>query len=221
MKLPNAPDTRLSKLLLCVMILFATVSCDDDGEIETTGRDLDVVASSSMQWTGVAIGNNDRLFANFPNWSPEHTISVAEVSDTTNVTPYPNAEWNTWSAELDPASHFICVQSVFVDKDNFLWVLDPANPQREGEYLGLVPGGAKLVKIDLASNAVVQTIILGEPVIETTSYLNDIRIDEEKQIGYITDSNEGALVVVDLNTGTARRHLAQDPTTKQRIEYCG
>ncbi len=214
MKTFYCPAFRLIASLHIAIIFSAMLSCDNDDDIETAGRDLDLVANSPMQWTGVAIGNNNRLFANFPNWSEEHSMSVVEVTGTESVSPYPNAEWNTWSPQLDPATHFICVQSVFVDKNNFLWVLDPANPQRAGEYLGVVPGGAKLVKIDLASNAVAQTIIFSEPVIEKMSYLNDIRIDENKGIGYMTDSNEGALVVVDLKTGAARRHLAHDPTTK-------
>ncbi len=95
-----------------------------------------------------------------------------------------------------------------------LWVLDPANPQRAGEFIGVVPGGAKLVKIDLTTNSVVQVIVFNDPQIKPNSYLNDIRIDEEKNIAYITDSNEGAIVVVDINTGNVRRLLSSDPSTK-------
>jgi sugar lactone lactonase YvrE len=210
---PRLKTSTFYSRLIVSFILSATFSCSDDNN-EPTGRTLQPVANSTTQWTGVAISNNQRLFANFPNWKPSHTLSVVEVTDTSNITPYPNMEWNTWTSELNPTEHFICVQSVFVDRQNFMWVLDPANPQRMGEYIGVVPGGAKLIKIDLNTNAVVQKIIFTEPVIEKKSYLNDIRIDEDKQIGYITDSNAGALVVVDLKTGAARRYLSLDPTTK-------
>jgi sugar lactone lactonase YvrE len=212
----SKPITKSIYTLLtgCFLLSLAFSCKDDNDDIDTTGRALLLVANSTVQWTGIAISQNQRLFTNYPNWKPEHTLSVVEVTDTTNVKAYPNAEWNTWSSELNPAEHFICVQSVFVDKQNFLWVLDPANPQRMGEYIGVVPGGAKLIKIDLNTNSVVQKILFDEPAIEKTSYLNDIRIDEDKQIGYITDSNAGALVVVDLKTGAARRYLASDPTTK-------
>lgn len=201
-------------MLAVILQSLWLISCDKSDEVDAVGRELEMVANSPTQWTGVAVSGNSRIFANYPNWSSDHTISVAEVKDTSQVMPYPNAGWNTWSQGMNPAEHFICVQSVFVDNQNFLWVLDPANPQRQGEYLGVVPGGAKLVKIDLNTNTVIQTIVFAEPAIEKTSYLNDIRIDEDKRIGYITDSNEGALVVVDLQTGNARRYLAQHPTTK-------
>ena len=29
--------------------------------------------------------------------------------------PYPNRAWNQWTEGLDPAEHFVCVQSVYVD----------------------------------------------------------------------------------------------------------
>jgi hypothetical protein len=49
--------------------------------------------------------------------------------------------------------HFICVQSVLVDDQDNLWVLDPVAPKMQE----IVKGGPKLVKIDLATNQVVQT----------------------------------------------------------------
>jgi hypothetical protein len=212
----NSPGNAYICLLL---VLTLVTSCDifdrlDDEDVDTPKGNLQLIANSPDQWTGVAVSSDTRIFVNYPNWSEGLKFSVAEVNDSASVSPFPNDEWNAWAEGKDPASHFICVQSVFVDKNDFLWVLDPANPQRKGEYLGVVPGGAKLVKIDLSNNTVIKVISFSEPIIEKTSYLNDIRIDEEKQIGYITDSNEGALVVVDLNSGNAKRFLAQDPTTK-------
>jgi len=205
----------LTRTCYFIMITTLMLSCDDDNDDDQSeATSLTTVASSASQWTGVAISHENRLFANYPNWKADHTVSVVEVTDSAHFKPYPNETWNTWQTGMDPATHFICVQSVFVDQNNFLWVIDPANPQRMGEYLGVVPGGAKLVKINLSTNTVEQTIIFSEPVIKKNSYLNDIRIDEQKQLGYITDSNEGALVVVNLSSGVARRVLSQDPTTK-------
>jgi len=200
-------------IYMLITLLFA-FSCDDDDDQRTTGGELQHVASSGTQWTGVAVSHDTRLFANYPNWKEGHTVSVVEVTDTTDLKAYPDLAWNTWQEGMDPASHFICVQSVFVDRNNFLWVLDPANPQRMGEYQGVVPGGAKLVKINLSTNTVMKTITFDEPVIKKNSYLNDIRIDETGQLGYITDSNEGALVVVNLYSGMAWRVLSTDPSTK-------
>jgi len=208
------------KSLICelLILIFLFISCDCSESIsadqENLDKDIFLVATSSKRWTGLAVSNTSRLFVNYPNWSADHSISVAEVNGNSEATPYPDAEWNSWMKGMDPATHFICVQSVFIDKNNFLWVVDAANIQRDGEYKGVVDGGAKLVKIDLVANAVVQTIIFQQPVIKPTSYLNDIRIDEVRNIAYLTDSNEGAIIVVDLVAGTSRRVLSNDASTK-------
>jgi hypothetical protein len=59
---------------------------------------------------------------------------------------------------------------VVVDDQDNLWVLDPAAPKMQE----IVKGGPKLVKIDLVTNQVVQTIPSGEDVATKKSYLNDV-----------------------------------------------
>lgn len=61
-----------------------------------------------------------------------------------------------------------------------------------------VPGGPKLIKIDLKTNRVVQTIPFGEEIAPKKGYLNDVRIDTNTATAYITDSGKDAIVVVDL-----------------------
>jgi len=189
--------------------------CDyNDNALEVNlDRDILLVATSKIRWTGVAVSQT-RTFACYPNASPDHAVSVVDLTDTAHVVPFPNAAWNTWVDDSNPADHFICVQSVVADKNNFLWVLDAANPQRDGNYLGVMNGGAKLVKFDLQTNSVAQKIIFHDSVIKKNSYLNDVRIDEDRHMAYITDSNEGALLVVDLLQEHTRRVLDGDPSTQ-------
>src|SRR5437773_8104285 len=102
-----------------------------------SGAELIEVASfPDKQITGVGVSTRSgRIFANFPYWSDDHTISVAEI---VNGQPkaFPNDEWN----KPGPAdSHFICVQSVVVDDQDNLWVLDPAAPKMQE----VVKGGAQ------------------------------------------------------------------------------
>jgi sugar lactone lactonase YvrE len=102
------------------------------------------------------------------------------------------------------------VQSVVADHDGNLWVLDPASPA----IAGVVPGGPKLVKIDLGTNKVTQTIAFDGKTAPPYSYLNDVRFSPDNQTAYLTDSGlKGALVVVDLKSGTAKRLLEGHPTT--------
>jgi sugar lactone lactonase YvrE len=173
-----------------------------------SGAELREVASfADKQITGVGVSTRSgRIFVNFPYWSDDHSVSVAEIVDGQPKT-FPNDEWN----KPGPAgSHFICVQSVIVDDQDNLWVLDPAAPRMQE----IVKGGSKLVKIDLATNQVVQTIPFGEDVAPKKSYLNDVRIDTHTNTAFITESANGAIIGVDLKRGKARRLLDGHPSTQ-------
>lgn len=174
---------------------------------------LEEVASfPKQQVTGVTVSKSGRIFVNFPFWSDDHTTSVAEVMPDGTVKPYPDEAWNAKGGA--PQSTWVCVQSVVVDDSDALWVLDPAAPKTEK----IVPGGPKLVKIDLATNKPVQTIAFDEKVAPEHSYLNDVRIDTENGYAYMTESGEGAVVVADLKTGKARRLLATHVSTKAETD---
>ncbi|MGI3778287.1 MAG: SMP-30/gluconolactonase/LRE family protein [Janthinobacterium lividum] len=174
---------------------------------------LQQVHAFDGQVTGVAVAKDGRTFVNFPRWEKDVPVSVAEVMKDGTLRPYPDAAWNSWS-NLHPSSvadHFVCVQSVTVDPQGFLWVVDPAAPGNEFTK----PGGPKLVKIDLATNKVVKTILLDDTVAPQGSYMNDVRVSPDGAHAYLTDSGQkGALVVVDVAAGTARRVLDGDPRTQ-------
>jgi sugar lactone lactonase YvrE len=171
---------------------------------------LEEIATSNELWTGVAVSRDGRIFVCFPRWSADPAVSVGEIRAGGKIWPCPDQEWNTWGPAVDPAGHFVCVQSVYVDRDDFLWVLDPASAYMQG----VVPGGAKLVKVDIRKNQVVREIPFDETVAPPASYLNDVRVDTQLGVAYITDSGLGALIVVDLATGKARRVLADHSSTK-------
>jgi sugar lactone lactonase YvrE len=75
-----------------------------------------------------------------------------------------------------------------------------------------VAGGAKLVRIDLASDRVRRVYTFNPGVVPERSYLNDVRIDPAHNLAFITDSGMGALIVLDLGTGEAHRLLAGHPS---------
>ena len=175
---------------------------------------LKKVATFEHQVTGVTVGKGDRVFVNFPRWTEDSPVSVAEVMKDGSIKPFPDEAWNSWrnvlKNKVTPQDHWVCVQSVVADHDGNLWVLDPASPA----IAGVVPGGAKLVKIDLGTTKVTQTIAFDEQTAPPYSYLNDVRFSPDNQTAYITDSGlKGALVVVDLKSGAARRLLEGHPTT--------
>lgn len=165
-------------------------------------------AMSLERWTGVAVTEGDRLFVNYPRWSDDIRFSVAEFVNGRAVA-WPDREWNGWEPGDSPVDKFVCVQSVHFDRVGRFWVLDPANPKFEG----VVQHGPKLMRFDLLSGALVQSFRFDESIAPQDSYLNDVRIDVEREVAYISDSGKGGLVVVDLRNGAATRALDGHPST--------
>jgi sugar lactone lactonase YvrE len=168
------------------------------------------VATSDRQWTGVAVSTKGRVFVNFPRWSLDVPVSVGELGKDGAVTPYPDAALNDWDIGGDPSAKFVCVQSVYVDRKDRLWILDPANAM----FRGVVEGGAKLMQVDLSGNKIVREIHFDDTIAPKASYLNDVRVDTRSETAFITDSGTGAIVAVDLESGAARRVLDDHPSTK-------
>ena len=178
---------------------------------------IDCVARFEHQVTGVTVSEDNRIFVNFPRWTEDTAVSVAELLADGSVKPYPSEEWNAWrnarKDEVTPEDHWVCVQSVVADGRGSLWVLDPAAPAQSH----VVDGGPKLVRIDLASNTVKQTIAFGEDTAPQGSYLNDVRFSPDGSFAYITDSGvKGALLVVEVASGRTARVLDGDESTQMK-----
>lgn len=176
---------------------------------------IELVASFDHQVTGISVAENGRVFVNFPRWTEDSAVSVGELSADGQLTPYPDAEWNSWrnakKDEVTPNDHWVCVQSIVADGRGKLWVLDPAAPAQSQ----LVGGGAKLVAIALDTNQVVQSIAFDEDAAPQGSYLNDVRFSNDGAFAFITDSGvKGALLVVELASGKTARVLDGHPSTQ-------
>jgi sugar lactone lactonase YvrE len=171
----------------------------------------EVFSDDTFQLTGVTVSRTGRLFVNYPRWSDMYLNAVVEVLPDGSSRPFPDERWNGWDRKPDTArDHFVCVQSVVVDASDALWVLDPAAPMLTSP----VPGGAKLVQIDLATNRAARVIQFGPEAVRPDSYLNDVRFDLTTGTAYITDSGAGGLVIVDLASGHARRALDGHPSVR-------
>ncbi len=195
-------------ILVSVLIFNIIIGCDSQSK---SGKIvLEEVAASNRLWTGVAVSAEGRIFTNFPRWTPVDSFSVVEINAECEHVPYPNLYWNQWKTGSPAHKHFICVQSVYIDKLNNLWILDTGLDIQKG----IIPSGTKLLKIDISVNQITQKIIFDKDVLPAGCYLNDVRIDTNLNYAYITDSGLGAIIVTDLSTGKSRRVLSEHPSTK-------
>ncbi|WP_439392515.1 L-dopachrome tautomerase-related protein [Bradyrhizobium sp. PMVTL-01] len=183
--------------------------------VDTRDDRLQVVATFEHQVTGVTVAPDGRIFVNFPRWTEDTPVSVAELMPDGSIRPYPNEDWNSWRnarmSEVSPNDHFVCVQSVVADQRGSLWVVDPAAPNAEKT----IKGGPKIVEIDLKSNKVKRSFPIPPEIAGPGSYLNDLRIAPDGKYAYLTDSGSpGGLIVLNIQSGQAWRVLSDDPSTQ-------
>src|SRR5579863_5705076 len=121
--------------------------------------------------------------------------------------PYPDAAWNSWTPGADPKDKFVHVNALRVGPDGALWVVDAGAP---GLGQPAAPGAARIFKFDLKTNGLAQTYSLAAAV-KPGSYVDDIRFNG--RMAYITDAGAPALIVLNFETGQARRVLEDDVST--------
>jgi len=203
------------KKILIPFLIVAFAACKKDSFVSqenaasvnssnsSASSPLQLVYSDSMyELTGIAVSKTGRMFTNYPLWNSPHKYDVVEITSQTTSSPYPNAWTNSWNNGEDGLIKWVCVQAVYVDNDDYLWVVDPASPYMKGVY----KHSYKLVKFNLATNKP-EKIYYFNYVADENSYVNDVRVDTKLNYAYLTNSNEGGIFVVDLNTGKMRQVL--------------
>lgn len=184
-------------------VLICAASCCA-GAAETNL--ISVYKDNLSQFTGVALSKEGRMFVNYPRWQGPHEYDVVEISSNGIAQPFPDKNWNSWEPSQSGSNQWVCVQAVYVDDKNHLWVVDSGAP----EMKTVADDGAKLVEIDLKNNRVARIFNL-TALVGKDSYLNDVRVDTGANVAYLTESKEGGLVVLDTVTGAARMMLRKQP----------
>jgi sugar lactone lactonase YvrE len=178
-----------------------------------------VFSDDTYQLTGVAVSKDGRVFSCYPLWPGPHKWGLVEIVGPDASRPYPDEQWNSWKEGEDGKNKWVCVQAVYVDDENYLWVVDPACPYMEQVY----DKSFKLVKFNLATDSI-EKVYRFDGMLSNKSYINDVRVDTVRKIAYLTNSNEGGIVVVNLQTGTIRELLRNhfsvkhDPSFKLIID---
>lgn len=206
---------KRSLTLLCLLAPISFTSTTYALPTEKPVGSIESVASfTGPMPTGVTVSQSGRIFVNFPRWGDKVDYTVAEVKNGRTVA-YPNAQINRPNYN-QPDQSFISVQSVVIDPQDRLWILDTGSIKFGPTSLG----GPKLIGVDLKHNRIFKKILFPQDVALKTTYLNDIRFDLRRGKGgmaFITDSSDkgpNGIIVVDLDSGRSWRKLNDHPSTK-------
>ena len=177
-----------------ILLLFAfqAVSADES--------QFDILAKLDTGPGNVTVMDNGRIIMSLHQfYAPNYT--VVEVKDNILV-PFPNKELanpqSTADFKLDS------VLGIRSDSHGIVWMLD------NGMRSGVTP---KLVGWNTKTNQLQQVIYLPSPITPKDAFVNDFAVDTRRNHIYISDPAGGAnaaLIVVNLDKGTARRVLEGD-----------
>ncbi|SEK99080.1 major royal jelly family protein [Parapedobacter koreensis] len=201
---------KCRKTAILLTLLGTMTSLNTNGQQHYHSDKLIPVADlGKRRAIGVSVSSDNRLFVSFPNQGKDHLYGLTEIVKGQPL-PFPDEAWNAHSG--DSATRFVNVQDLSVDAEDNLWVLD-SKPAPKGSIFGGPNGTAtpaegafKLLKINLATNHV-ERVYTFDDLDKSTAGLNDMRIDTDKDLAYLSDPGRAAIVVLDLRSGTTRTVL--------------
>ncbi len=169
-------------------------------------RALRVVAeSNTMIWNAV-VACNRRVYVAGPRWAGGFP-SMARLDAQGQPAPYPDAAWNNWQKGDPTEESFVNVNALHFDGVGQIYAIDSGSPEFGGDPL---PGAAKVVCIDLATDEVTKVYTFPPDVARPGSYVDDIRIHGDH--GYLTDAGNPGIIILNMTTGKSRRVLDGHPS---------
>ena len=152
--------------------------------------------------------DNQLIFSHHPFFSPD--IRVARLTSPTTFQPFPNADWNTPKKGSD--QYLDNVLGLRSDENGIVWIIDM------GFRTKITP---KLVGWNTRTDKLERIYYMPEPITRSGSQPQDIVIDQKNRKFYVADEDIGpggdgshaAIIIIDMDTGRARRVLDGDKST--------
>lgn len=193
---------KLSLLSLALSMLFTGQSYAQSDKLTVAA------ASQGANWNAVAPLNDSSLFAAAPRWTGSKGPQLTYIDTKGKQHAWPDKSWNSWAPGKPTENAFVNINAIRLIGSQ-LWVVDTGAPDFGGTPL---PGGAKLVVIDVKTRQVSRVYAFDSSVAGKGSYVDDVRINGKH--AYLTDAGWAGLIVLDLETGKSRRVLSDTASTR-------
>jgi sugar lactone lactonase YvrE len=169
---------------------------------------------------GVDMDRKGNMYVTTPRWIdkriPSTLSQVVSVNGKSLLLPFPSYDSNVLG---NAASNFQNVLGVEVDSKNRMWIVDM------GWVAGVDPtpdGAQKIVVLDLNTGLEIKRYAIPDSVANrSTQFLNDLVVDEKRELAFITDSGNrsgsptaSGIIIYDFKTNTARRVLNNHPSVQ-------
>lgn len=176
----------------------------DSKEQENQAKESGAYKPENCAAAGVKM-YKDNLYLTIPRWKSGVPATLVKVGRDNVLLPFPSADFQDTKK-----GGFGYVQSMEIDSKGRMWVLDTARQNIFEEHP--IDATPRLVILDLNSlTPHIPVHIFQFPAdvaSPSTSFINDIMVDDKNDIAYISEAGsgtDGAILVYKLNTNTASR----------------
>jgi sugar lactone lactonase YvrE len=171
------------------------------------------VYRSDRVCNAITTTRDGRVFVGFPQ-ADRPGVQVAEIMRDGSFRPYPGGLWNGGVRNGDVGDAFVLINSIRIGPEGDLWLVDAGAP---GIGKPALKGGARLFRVNTGANQMTRIYDLSS-VAGPRSFVDDVRFNG--RTAYLTDAGMPGLIVLDLQSGAARRVLENDrSTTDQRAMF--
>lgn len=194
-----------------LLAMTALTNCASPAPTADKPRAMEVVARLPHAVGNITFTPEGALIhSNHPFFEPDIRVAMLDASGTRS-TPFPNKAWNTPGS--NPNAYLDSVLGVRGTAEGVVWMLDMGNRAK------ITP---KLVGWDTRTDKLERVYPIPAPASQPFSQHNDFVVDPvngafylaDEAIGEGGDGSKGALVVVDMATGAARRVLEGHVSTR-------
>ena len=174
---------------------------------------------------GVNVNSRGEYFVTVPRFKPSVPSSLNKIKVKDGIPfmqPFPSWELN---AEGNVTKNLQSILGLEIDRNDVLWALD----QGHVAAAPAIAGSLKVVAINTLTGEVIESYGIERDIASlSTSYLNDLAVDIDKQFIYISDTGTGegftsntsspGLIILNLRTKKFRRvlenttYVSPDPT---------
>lgn len=100
--------------------------CSSD--LEVIGGVPEVIHSSSIPPTGIAVDPEHNIFYTYARNMEEQNYTLTKATSFTGEEPWPSKEWQTCDDGQNASTCFVNVQNVVLDSVGGFWVIDSGVP---------------------------------------------------------------------------------------------
>lgn len=162
-----------------------------------------VMTSDTQRWDAVLPLPDGRMLLETPRWLGNTGPQLVARAEDGTQSPWPDEQWN--APQGAAATRLVNVAGIVRAASGMIWVLDNGVPKRDAP-----PQAApKLLEIDPSTNTVRRTVAIDATALKPGSVLSGVAVHDNT--AYVADSGVGAILVIDLPSGTSRRFLDHHP----------